>query len=153
LLPSLAASSALYWPSTALATPSATTASVSSDPSPSSPYVVGGLILSAVLLLYGVLRAMQRHDWPDLGHVFKIVVATTALTAGVRLMVVAISASSLGPFESQDRVFIPLAGLALILISAKEIHAVMQDGCRAPGIAATTVTTHATPEAVPLGKD
>ena len=79
---------------------------------------------------------MQRRDWPDIGHVFKIVVATTALTAGVRLMVVAISAGNLGPFESQDRVFIPLAGLALILISAKEISTVMQDGCRAVVVSA-----------------
>jgi hypothetical protein len=61
--------------------------------------------------------------------VFKIVVSTTALTADVRLMVVAISTSNLGPFESQDRVFIPLAGLALVLISAKEIYVVMQEGC------------------------
>jgi hypothetical protein len=92
---------------------------------------------------------MRRRDWPDLGHVFKIVVATTALTAGVRLMVVAISASSLGPFESQDRVFIPLAGLALILISAKEISAVMQEGCRA--LAASTQAN--APEAATLAED
>jgi hypothetical protein len=87
---------------------------------------VSGLLLA----LYGLLRTMRRREWPDLGHVFKIVVATTALTAGARLMVVAITAESLGPFESQDRVFIPLAGLALILISAKEIYAVLQEGCQ-----------------------
>jgi hypothetical protein len=93
---------------------------------------------------------MRQRDWPDLGHVFKIVVATTALTAGVRLMVVAISARSLGPFESQDRVFIPLAGLALILISAKEIVAVMQEGCRATAIATAQAKS---PEAVALAED
>jgi hypothetical protein len=154
LLPSLVASLALCWPSTTLATPSVTTTSVSSDPSPSSPYVVGGLIVSAaLLLLYGALRTLRQREWPDLGHIFKIVVATTAFTAGVRLMVVAISASSLGPFESQDRVFIPLAGLALILISAKEIYAVMQEGCRVVGATVDSVTAHATAEAVPLAKD
>lgn len=152
LLPLLAASLDLYWPSITLARPSATaTASISSgNPAPSSPYVVGGLILSGALLaLYGFLRAMRSHDWPDLGDVFKIVVATTALTAGVRLMVVAISANNLGPFESQDRVFIPLAGLALILISAKEIVTVMQEGCRA-----VATSTQADPrEAATLAKD
>jgi hypothetical protein len=102
-----------------------------------------------LLVLYGILRTMRRRDWPDLGHVFKIVVATTALTAGVRLMVVAISASSLGPFESQDRVFIPLAGLALILISAKEISTVMQEGCRA--VAASTQANP--PDAITLAED
>jgi hypothetical protein len=54
------------------------------------------------------------------------------VTAGVRLAVVAISASDLGPFESQDRVFIPLAGLALVLVSAKAIYEIMRDGCVKP---------------------
>jgi hypothetical protein len=49
-------------------------------------------------------------------------------------MVVAISTTSLGPFESQDRVFIPLAGLALILVSAKAIYNEMRRGCtKQPG--------------------
>jgi MYXO-CTERM domain-containing protein len=140
----------LYWPSTALGKPNASAIAGSGDPAPSSPYVIGGLVLSAVLLaLYGALRTMRRREWPDLSHIFKIVVATTALTAGARLMVVAITADDLGPFESQDRVFIPLAGLALILISSKEIYVVMQEGCRRVAAQATTTAV----EVVPLAKD
>lgn len=131
LLLSLVGLLVLCWPSSTLArtgttAPSAATA----DPTPAGPYVVGGLILAGLLVaLYGTLRAVARHEWPDIGHIVGIVAPTTAITAGVRLAVVAISASNLGPFESEDRVFIPLAGLALVLVSARAIYDVMRSGC------------------------
>lgn len=56
-----------------------------------------------------------------------IVAPTTAITAGVRLGVVAVSAHNLGPFVAEDRVFIPLAGLALVLVSARAIYEVIRD--------------------------
>lgn len=129
----LAGSLALYWPSTTLAqSPITPTGTTQADPSSSSPYVVGGLILAGLLVaLYSALRVVRRHEWPDLGHIVGIVAPTTAITAGVRLAVVSISANSLGPFESEDRVFIPLAGLALVLVSARAIYEVMRDGCTA----------------------
>lgn len=118
---------ALFWPSSTLAQSSSTP---TTDSTPSGPYVVGGLILAGVLVaLYSVVRVVRRQEWPDIGHIVGIVAPTTAVTAGVRLGVVAITASSLGPFESQDRVFIPLAGLALVLVSAKAIYDVMRNGC------------------------
>jgi hypothetical protein len=132
LLPLLLAGSlALYWPTSTLAqSATATHPTTEADPTSSEPYVVGGLILAGLLVvLYSSLRALRRREWPDLGHIVGIVAPTTAMTAGVRLAVVSVSASNLGPFESQDRVFIPLAGLALVLVSAKAIYEVMRGGC------------------------
>jgi hypothetical protein len=106
----LVGSLALCWPSTTLAQSPTTVGSTQADPSSSGPYVIGGLILAGLLVaLYSLLRALRRHEWPDVGHIVGIVAPTTAITAGVRLAVVSISADSLGPFESQDRVFIPPA--------------------------------------------
>jgi hypothetical protein len=143
-LPSLACSSVrrvplwvLWWagllgfflPSRTLAQGSEVTRQTTNSSS-AEPYVVGGLILAGVLVvLYIALRATQRRDWPDVAHVVAIVAPTTAITAGVRLGVVAITAKNLGPFVSEDRVFIPLAGLALLLVSTKAIYDVMRAGC------------------------
>jgi len=91
-------------------------------------YLVGGLVLAGVLVaVYIVLRGWRRRQWPDIGDVVLIVVTTTAVTAGVRLVVVAISSDNLGPFRSEDRVFIPLAGVTLILVSVREIYEVFRD--------------------------
>jgi hypothetical protein len=87
------------------------------------PYILGGLCLAGALVVsYLALRAFRRRQWPDVGDIVLIVATTTAVTAGVRLVVVAISSQSLGPFRAEDRVFIPLAGIALILVSAQEIY-------------------------------
>ncbi|MGH2878563.1 MAG: hypothetical protein ACRDK4_03015 [Solirubrobacteraceae bacterium] len=121
----------MFWPSIALAqSHTAASTSTQADPSSSSgPYITGGLILAGLLVaLYVGLRALRRREWPDIGHIVGIVAPTTAITAGVRLGAVSISAGNLGPFESEDRVFIPLAGLALILVSARAIYDVMRDG-------------------------
>jgi hypothetical protein len=91
-------------------------------------YLIGGLVLAGALVAaYIALRAWRRRQWPDIGDVVLIVVTTTAVTAGVRLVVVAISSDSLGPFRSEDRVFIPLAGVTLILVSVREIYEVFRD--------------------------
>lgn len=142
----LGVSSALFWPSSTLAQSTTTVgAAPQTDPNSSGPYVVGGLVLAGLLVvLYGGLRAVRRHEWPDVGHIVGIVAPTTAVTAGVRLAVVAISASDLGPFESQDRVFIPLAGLALVLVSAKAIYEIMRDGCIKPAESAVDQLTFPT---------
>ena len=135
LAPWLAGSLVLSWPSSAFAqnTGVPVTPPSTPDSAPADPYVVGGLIFAAVLICtYIALRAIRRHEWPDVGDVVSIVATSTAITAGIRLAVVAISADELGPFVSEDRVFIPLAGLALVLVSTKAIYLVMRDGVRAP---------------------
>jgi hypothetical protein len=96
--------------------------------------------LAGVLVLaYGALRVVHRREWPDVGHIVGIVAPTTAITAGIRLGVVSVSAGTLGPFESQDRVFIPLAGLALVLVSAKAIYDVMYAGCKKQSVASASL--------------
>ncbi len=129
----LGASSVFLWPSRTSAQSGTTTpTAVPTEHTPAGPYVVGGLILAGLLVAgYTTLRVIQRREWPDVGHIVAIVAPTTAVTAGVRLGVVAISANNLGPFSSDDRVFIPLAGLALVLVSAKAIYEVVRDGARA----------------------
>jgi hypothetical protein len=123
----LAASLAFFLPSRTFAQSSGT--AKTAEPTPAEPYVVGGLILAGVLIaVYITLRVLRRREWPDVSHIVAIVAPTTAITAGVRLGVVAISADNLGPFVSEDRVFIPLAGFALVLVSAKAIYEVMRDG-------------------------
>jgi hypothetical protein len=57
----------------------------------------------------------------------QIVATSTTLVAGVRLIVVAITSASLGPFRAEDRLFIPVARLALILVSGKAIADVIAD--------------------------
>ena len=64
-------------------------------------------------------------EWPEIGDIVSIVATSTALAAGARLLIVAITSASLGPFRAEDRLFIPLAGLALILVSGKQIIEVM----------------------------
>ena len=62
----------------------------------------------------------------DIGDIVLIVATSTALIAGV-LLVVAITSASLGPFRAEDRFFIPVAGIGLILVSGKEIVEVIAD--------------------------
>jgi peptidoglycan/LPS O-acetylase OafA/YrhL len=89
---------------------------------------VGGLFLAGGLVAaYIAGRATSRREWPDIGDIVLIVATSTALVAGVRLVVVAIISASLGPFRPEDRLFIPVAGLALILVSGKEIVEVIAD--------------------------
>jgi hypothetical protein len=124
----LAVFSVSFSPSRTLAQ-STTTANATSEAEPAGTYVVGGLILAGVLIAgYISLRVIRRREWPDVGHIVAIVAPTTAITAGVRIGVVAVTAKKLGPFVSEDRVFIPLAGLALVLVSAEGIYKVMRDG-------------------------
>lgn len=123
----LGASSVFFLPSRTFA--QSTTTQTTSEAEPAGSYVVGGLILAGVLIVgYVALRVFRRREWPDVGHIVGIVAPTTAITAGVRIGVVAITAKKLGPFVSEDRVFIPLAGLALVLVSAESIYKVMRDG-------------------------
>lgn len=128
-MPWLVASLVCFLPSRTFAQSSAAASATSAEAEPAGTYVVGGLILAGVLIIgYVSLRVIRRREWPDVGHIVAIVAPTTAITAGVRLGVVAISAKKLGPFVSEDRVFIPLAGLALVLVSAEAIYKVMRDG-------------------------
>jgi hypothetical protein len=91
-------------------------------------HIVGELVLAGGLVgAYIAARAISRREWPDIGDIVLIVATSTALVAGVRLIVVAITAASLGPFRAEDRLFIPVAGLALILYSGKEIAEVIAD--------------------------
>ena len=88
--------------------------------------VVGGLVLAGGLVAaYIAGRAISRREWPEIGDIVSIVATSTALVAGARLLIVAITSASLGPFRAEDRLFIPLAGLALILVSGKQIIEVM----------------------------
>jgi hypothetical protein len=92
------------------------------------PYIFGGLIGAAVVLIsYFVLRMVKRHAGPQVGDVVLLGLETTGVTAGVRLPIVAISADNLGPFQSEDRIFISLAGLALILVASHEIFRVFRE--------------------------
>lgn len=108
---------------------SETTIAPFADTAPLDAYTVGGLGLAAALVVaYVVLRARRRQDWPDVSDIISIVATSTGVIAGVRLAVVAITAHDLGPFESQDRVFIPLAGVTLILVSSRLIYATIRKG-------------------------
>ena len=130
----LAVSSVFFLPSRTFAQSTAKTTTSTTDPEPAGSYVVGGLILAGVLIAgYITLRVVRRREWPDVGHIVAIVAPTTAITAGVRIGVVAVTANKLGPFVSEDRVFIPLAGLALVLVSAEGIYKVLRDGCSRHG--------------------
>ena len=91
-----------------------------------SVHIVGGLVLAG-----GLVAVYRRtRDRPprvaDIGDIVLIVATSTALIAGV-LLVVAITSASLGPFRAEDRFFIPMAGLGLILVSEKEIFEVIAD--------------------------
>jgi len=91
-------------------------------PTALDPYIIGGLVLAALLTLaYIGTCAVRRRAWPDVGPLIMLVATSTAITTGVRLGVIAITASSLGPFPEEDRLFIPLAGVALILVALREI--------------------------------
>jgi hypothetical protein len=85
------------------------------------------MLAGALVVAYIGLRAWTQRQWPDIGDVVWVVVTTTAVTAGARLVVVAISSPDLGPFRPEDRVFIPLAGIALILVSVQEIYTMFRD--------------------------
>jgi hypothetical protein len=93
-----------------------------------SLHIVGGLVLAGALVaVYVAARALSRQEWPDIGDIVLIVATSAAVTAGVRLVVVAVTSAKLGPFRAEDRLFIPLAGVALVLVSGKEIVKVMAD--------------------------
>jgi hypothetical protein len=108
-----------------------TTTARPAETAPLDPYVVGGLAMAAMLVaVYIGLRARRRREWPDVGDVISVVATSTGVIAGVRLAVVAVSADDLGPFQSQDRIFIPLAGVTLILVSSRLIYATIREGIR-----------------------
>ena len=91
-----------------------------------SVHIVGGLVLAG-----GLVAVYRRtRDRPprvaDISDIVLTVATSTALIAGV-LLVVAITSASLGPFGPEDRLFIPVAGLALVLVSGKEIAEVIAD--------------------------
>jgi hypothetical protein len=97
------------------------------------PSVIGGLVFAgAVVVAYISLRALRRREWPDAGHVVSLVAQTTAVTAGVRLPILAVAADSLGPFHPEDRIFISLGGVALLLVGLREIYRVFRDRALAP---------------------
>lgn len=91
-------------------------------------YVTVGVALALALLTVYVLMRARRREWPEVDDVVALVATTTALTAGLRLVVVALTAEQLGPFAPDDRIFIPVAGFALILVSLREIVRVLRRG-------------------------
>jgi len=105
-------------------------------PTAGSYYVTLGVALAVSLVALYALVQFRRREWPDVEVVVALGAATTALTAGVRLIVVALTAQDLGPFIPEDRIFIPVAGLALILMSMREIVRVIRgegdEGCEPP---------------------
>ncbi len=88
---------------------------------------LGIAVALSVLALYTMMR-VHAHEWPEVDHVVALVAASTTLIAGLRLVVVALTAEDLAPFSPEDRIFIPVAGLALILVSLREIVRVVRDG-------------------------
>jgi hypothetical protein len=105
---------------------------VAAGPAPHTAGGAGWLTLGialalALLTLYTLMR-VRSSEWPELDHAVALVAASTTLIAGLRLVVVALTAEELAPFAPEDRIFIPVAGLALILVSLREIVRVMRDG-------------------------
>jgi hypothetical protein len=90
------------------------------------PYIYGGLALALVLAVWYVAHcAWKRHAWPEVGDLVFLFTTSTAIIAGLRLVIIAFFANDLGPFRGEDRIFIPLAGFALILVSARELYKVL----------------------------
>lgn len=90
------------------------------------PYLASGLILAALLIaLYCVLEARVRR-FPDLRALIEIVLAATAVTAGIRVGVLTATTEDLAPFKDEDRIYLFLGALALIVVSAQTILGVFR---------------------------
>ena len=59
-----------------------------------------------------------------------IALETSAVIVGIRLAVLAITHSNLGPFVEEDRYLIPVAGVALILVAMKKLYETIRDGVK-----------------------
>jgi hypothetical protein len=104
---------------------------VAAGEAPLRPYIAAGLVLAAILVVsYIAIRGVRKRRWPDVGHLFKLVLTTTAITNGVRMGIIAVTATNVAPFTDEDRFFIPLAGFALIIVSVREVYEVFAESTK-----------------------
>jgi len=104
-------------------TPSAT------DVGPLDAYTLGGLALLALVIVTHVLtQGLTRREWPDVRVIVQLALGTTGVTEGVRLCIVALTSSDLGPFSNEDRLFIPAAGVTLFFLSAQALANTLRNG-------------------------
>ena len=97
-------------------------------------YTLGGLVLLAlVIAAHIVTQWLRRREWPDVQVIVQLALGTTGVIEGVRLCIVALTSSNLGPFSSEDRLFIPAAGVTLFLVSAQALANTLRSGDGARG--------------------
>ena len=87
-------------------------------------YVAIGLILgSSLLVVVFVVMEGRRRRFPDLASLVQILLASTGVTAGVRVAVLTITHDDLGPFQGEDKIYLILGALALVVASVQTIVA------------------------------
>lgn len=89
-------------------------------------YVASGLIGAACLLIVFAAVEARRGRFPDLVSMIQLVLACTAIGAGVRLGVVTVTEDTLGPFKEEDRIFLVLGALSLGVVSLQQIVGVFR---------------------------
>ncbi len=81
-------------------------------------YLVAGFVLGALLILAHAVRA--RGD-AQLERAVVLFLAGVTIPIGGRLIYVATTAKQLHPFDTEERIYIVIGGIAMIWVSAKEI--------------------------------
>jgi hypothetical protein len=82
-----------------------------------SGYLLAGFLLGAALIIGHVVLSLRLGITPLLDIAVLLMVSGLGVAGGTRIVVLCISADSLGPFHAEDRVYLALGGVALIWVS------------------------------------
>lgn len=99
-------------------------------------YVGCGLGLGAALIVVFVYFDIRRHRFPELVSLIQLVLASSGISAGVRVAQVTITEDNLGPFKAEDRIYLVLGALALAVASCQTLVATFRNAARLPGVTA-----------------
>jgi hypothetical protein len=97
-------------------------------------FVASGLGLGCVLVAIHVALEIRRRRFPELVALIQLVLASGGISAGVRVASVTITKDTLGPFKSEDRIYLVLGALALAVASIQSIVSIFRDASLIPGL-------------------
>ena len=89
-------------------------------------YLSAGFVLAAVLIATYVTLEARARRMPDIRPLVELVLSGTAITAGIRVGVLTIRTHHLAPFHDEDRIYLVLGALALVVVSCQTVAGVFR---------------------------
>ena len=89
-------------------------------------YLSIGFILAGILIAVYVTVEARARRMPDIRPLVELVLSGTAVTAGIRVGVLTIRTHHLAPFHDEDRIYLVLGALSLVVVSCQTVVGVFR---------------------------